>query len=249
MTLWRLEWLRLTRTRRLLVLISVFGFFGFIGPLTARYLSTIIDRFGGDQIQVVASDAVPADGIAQFAGNVYPIGLLVAVVVAAGALTLDALPEMTIFLRTRVASTTWLVIPRFTVTAIATAASYLLGVGIAWYETTVLLGSPPVGSLLVGALLGILYFTFAVAVVAVVATRLGSVVGTVLASVVVLLALPIIGIAEAVGRWLPSHLVTAQVDLIKDGAADSYLGAVAVTLVATVLLLAGAVRQVAAREL
>ena len=152
MNLWRLEWLRLTRTRRLIALIGTYAFFGFVGPLTARYLSAIIDRFGGGDIQVVVPDPIPVDGIVQFTGNIYPIGLLVAVIVAAGALTPRALPEMAIFLRTRVTSAARLVIPRFTVVFAAAAAAYVIGIGIAWYETAVLLGALPAGGLLLGSL-------------------------------------------------------------------------------------------------
>ncbi len=34
MSLWRLEWLRLIRTRRFLVLAGVFVFFGIVGPVS-----------------------------------------------------------------------------------------------------------------------------------------------------------------------------------------------------------------------
>ena len=50
MTLLRLEWLRLVRTRRLLALTGVYLFFGIAGPLTARYLGEIVERFGGDGV-------------------------------------------------------------------------------------------------------------------------------------------------------------------------------------------------------
>ncbi|MCJ7725316.1 MAG: hypothetical protein MUP76_02860, partial [Acidimicrobiia bacterium] len=238
MTLWRLEWLRLTRTRRLIALAGVYVFFGFVGPLTARYLPEILDRFGSGDFQVIVPDPVPADGIVQFSANVTQIGLLVAVVVAAGALTMDALPEMAIFLHTRVASPGVLVIPRLVVAAAAVTVCYLLGVGIAWYETAVLLGGIPVGGLLVGVLFSILYLVFAVAVTAAVGSGSGSVLSTVLTTVVVLLVLPLAGIVDAVGRWLPSHLVGAQVGLVTDGSGSDYLGAA----VGTALVIAWLVR-------
>jgi len=249
MNLWRLELLRLVRTRRAVALAAVYVFFGFVGPLTARYLVEIIDRFGGDQMTVIVPEAVPADGIAQFISNAQQIGLLVAVVVAAGALTLDALPEMSIFLRTRVSSAGRLVIPRYVVSAASTAAAFVLGAAIAWYETAVLIGGLPVGGMLLGTLLGILYLAFAVAVVAALGSRLGGVLGTVAATLVVLLVLPIAGIADAVGRWLPSHLVGAQVDLVKGGSAGDYLGAAFVTILAIAVLLTAAVRWAESREL
>ena len=248
MNLWRLEWLRLTRTRRLIALIGTYAFFGFVGPLTARYLSAIIDRFGGGDIQVVVPDPIPVDGIVQFTGNIYPIGLLVAVIFAAGALTPRALPEMAIFLRTRVTSAVRLVIPRFTVVFAAAAAAYVIGIGIAWYETAVLLGALPAGGLLLGAMLGIFYLAFAVAVVAVIGSSLESVLGTVMGSLLILLLLPIAGIVDAVGRWLPSHLVGAQVDLVMDGAVGDYLGSTLVTVILTGLLLTAAVHRAGAGE-
>jgi len=249
MTLWRLELLRLIRTRWAIALAAVYVFFGFVGPLTARYLAEIIDRFGGDEMTVIVPEAVPADGIVQFSSNAQQIGLLVAVVVAAGALTLDALPEMSIFLRTRVPSAARLVIPRYVVSAASISAAYVVGAAIAWYETAVLLGGLPVGGMLLGTLLGILYLAFAVAVAAALGSRLGGVVGTVVTTLLVLLVLPIAGIADAVGRWLPSHLVGAQVDLVKGGSAADYLGTTLVTIVAIAILLTAAVRWAESREL
>ena len=249
MNLWRLEWLRLVRTRRALILLATYVFFGFIGPLTARYLAEILDRFGGDDLTVIIPDAVPADGIAQFASSAQQIGMLIAVVVAAGALTLEAIPEMSIFLRTRTSAASRLVIPRYAMSAVFVAAAYLVGLGVAWYETAVLIGPLPIPGMLGGALLGVVYLGFAIAVAAAFGSRVGGVLGTVVATLLVLLLLPIIGIADAVGRWLPSHLVGAQVDLLGDGAFTDFLGALAVTVAASALLLLTAIRGVGSREL
>ena len=38
-TLWRLEWLRMTRSARGLTLVAVYEFFGLAGPLLAKYLA------------------------------------------------------------------------------------------------------------------------------------------------------------------------------------------------------------------
>jgi len=249
MTLWRLELLRLIRTRRAVALTAVYVFFGLAGPLTARYLAEIIDRFGGGELTVIVPEAVPADGIIQFASNAQQIGLLVAVVVAAGALTLDAMPEMSIFLRTRVPSADRLVIPRYVASAAAIATAYVVGLAIAWYETAVLLGGLPVRGMLLGAGLGILYLAFAVAVAAAFGSRLGSVVGTVAATLLVLLVLPIAGIADEIGRWLPSHLVGAQVDLVKGGSAADYVGTTLITIMVIAVLLTAAIRWAGSREL
>jgi hypothetical protein len=40
LTAWRLEWLRLVRTPRLLTLMAVYGFFGLLGPVLAPACSS-----------------------------------------------------------------------------------------------------------------------------------------------------------------------------------------------------------------
>ena len=81
MTLWRLEWLRLIRTKRWIALVGVFVFFGLLGPLTARYLGEIIDFAGGELegATIEFPPPVPADGMTQFVSNAMQIGTLEAV--------------------------------------------------------------------------------------------------------------------------------------------------------------------------
>jgi ABC-2 type transport system permease protein len=63
MTLLRLEILRVVRTRRWMLVVGVYAFFGLAGPLLARYLNEILERFGGDEIIVAGHDPQPIDGI------------------------------------------------------------------------------------------------------------------------------------------------------------------------------------------
>jgi ABC-2 type transport system permease protein len=44
MTSCKLEWLRMTRTPRAIVLGGVYLFFGLLGPVTAKYLQDIVNR-------------------------------------------------------------------------------------------------------------------------------------------------------------------------------------------------------------
>jgi ABC-2 type transport system permease protein len=134
MTLWKLEVLRLVRTRRVVALLGVYVLFGLFGPLAARYLSEILDLAGGDLegATIVLPDPVPADGMIQYVSNASQIGTLVAVVVAAGSLAFDAIPEMGIFLRTRVPRVVTILTPRLVVVAVATVAAFTLGSLMAW---------------------------------------------------------------------------------------------------------------------
>jgi ABC-2 type transport system permease protein len=252
MTLWRLEWIRLARTKRWIALVGVYVFFGLLGPLTARYLAEIVNFAGGELegATIVLPPPVPADGMAQFVSNALQLGTLVSVVVAAGALAFDAIPEMGVFLRTRVPDVRTILTPRVAVTVIAVVGSFVLGGLAAWYETWALIGGLSAGDVVAGLGFGSLFLVFVVALVAAVAGRASSVLGTVMISIVILLVLPIFGIADAVGRWLPSHLGGALAAL-PAGSADigDYLPATAVTIVATAGLFLLAIRFAESREL
>ena len=248
MTLWRLEWLRLLRTRRWIALVGIYVFFGLVGPLSARYLGEIVERFGGG-VEVSFPPPVPADGMIQYVSNVSQLGLLVAVVIAAGSLAFDAKPEMGVFLRTRVPGVWEILVPRLTVSFLAIGGSFALGALAAWYETVVLIGRLPVGGTLAGIGYGLLYLALVVAVVAAAGSRAKSILGAVLVTIVVLLVMPIVAIVEAIGEWLPSHLVGALAGIPGGTAINEYLPAAAVTVVLIGLSLWLAVRWSAAREL
>lgn len=252
MSLWRLEWLRLVRTKRWIALLGVYLFFGFIGPITARYLAEILSLAGGELEGAVIElpPPVPADGMAQFVSNAMQVGTLVSVAVAAGALAFDAIPEMGVFLRSRVDDVRAILTPRFIVTTAAVTLSFLAGAVAAWFETTVLIGALDASAVIAGAALGMLYLVFVVAMVSAVASRAQSILGTVMVSIVILLVLPLIGVIGPIGRWLPSHLAGALAALPAGSAeVTDYAGAAIVTVVASLGLLWLALRLARQREL
>jgi ABC-2 type transport system permease protein len=248
MSIWRLEWLRVVRTRRLLVLVGVYVFFGLTGPITARYLSAILGRLGTEGVQIQFPDPVPADGISQFAGNAAQIGLLVVVLVAAAALAIDARREMAVFLRTR-AAVRDIVLPAYTVNAGAAILALVAGTLAAWYETVVLLGALDPTAVVLGIGYGALFLAFAVALTALVAGLVRSVLATAGVTLVALLGAALLGSLTPLGRWLPTHLVGALDGLVRGGQATDYLAAAATTLGLTAAALAGAVALLGRREL
>ena len=190
----------------------------------------------------------PADGMVQFVSNAAQIGTLVVVIVAAGALAFDAIPEMGVFLRTRVNPAWKILVPRVVVSFLAAAGAFLLGTGVAWYETWALIGAPTTAPVLAGAALGVVFLAFVVALTAAVAQRMRSVLGTVMTSLVVLIAMPLIGLAPAIARWLPTSLANALADLPSGGTMNDYWPAVGVSVVATMLLVWAAFALAGRRE-
>ena len=250
MNLWRLELLRLVRTRRLLAIFGVYVFFGLSGPLTARYLGAILNRVGTTEgARIELPPPVPADGIAQFVSNAAQLGLLVVVLVASSALAFDARREMAAFLRTRVDSIVSIVGPAFTLNAAAAVAGFVAGSLAAWYETAVLLGAPPAGRLLAGIGYGALFLVFAVAVVAAVAASVRGVLGTAGIALAILLVLALVGNIGALGRWLPTNLAGAMVALLRGGSPTDALPTAGMTVALTAALLWYAVTVGGRREL
>ena len=140
--------------------------------------------------------------------------------------------------------------PRIVLSSVFVVAAFVAGALAAWYETWVLLGALDVGAVLIGIVLGALFLLFVIAVVAVAAGRANSVLGTVMSSIVVLLVMPLLGLAEAIGRWLPTHLGGALGALTSGelGPGD-YVPAASVTVAAIAVLLWAAVRLAERREL
>ena len=247
MSIWRLEWLRLFRTRRWIGLAAPYVLFGFLGPILTRYQEAIFRHVGGG-ITVIVPPPSAGQAIGSYVDNAGQIGLLVAIVVAAGSLGFDAHPEWAAFLRTRV-SVGSLVMPKFTVNVIAVAAAFMLGMLAAWYETVVLIGHVDPPALLAGIAYGWIYLAFSVAVVALCAGVARSVVGIAAIALSVLIALPILGQVGALASWLPSALVGAPVRLVEGASETSFLRAAGVGAVATVAALWAAGRLLARREI
>jgi len=248
MNLWRLEWLRLVRTRSWIALGAVFVFFGLLGPLSARYMEQILQRFAGDVV-VMLPPPTPASGLEQYLSNVLQIGLLVVLAVAAGALAFDQPSERAAFYRSRVRRVWTLLAPRYAVVTLAAIGAFVLGTLAAWYETVVLLGALPVGAMLLGTLLTSLYLAFAVAVVAAASSFARTPLAIVPFAAGVLIVIPLLGLVGALRDWLPSMLLGSLVGLVVGVPPVEYLRPAVVTLAATVALLWFATTRLQRREL
>lgn len=249
MTLARLEWLRLRRTWRGPALLVSFLFFGLLGPLTARYIGEILDRFGGSDIQVIVPDPQPADGLVQYLGNVHQIGLLIVIIVTASGLAIDSSPDVSAFFRTRVSSVARLVLTRAGFYIAAGSLAFIAGALAAWYETAVLLGALPAGKMIGGLLLSGGYYAFVVAVVALAAGIARSTLAvSALAFGAAIIEQLLWGLLPPLERWLPARLAFALSDLAEGASLSDYLPALASTAALTALLLATAIRLLQRRE-
>ena len=169
--------------------------------------------------------------------------------VAASALAFDARREMAVFLRTRVDSVRAILLPAFTVNALAATSALIIGSLAAWYETAVLLGGLPAVPMLVGIAYGALFLVFAVATVAAVAAVVRGVLAAAGIALTVLLVLAILGSFGSLGHWLPTSLAGAMAALVRDTSPADYLPAAGITAVLAVALVWFAISMGSRREL
>lgn len=247
MSVWRLEWLRLVRTRRLVILAGVFVLFGASAAPLTRYTAELVTQLSTIQVTMPAPTA--AQGISQYTSQAQQIGLLVFVFIVAGAVTIDARRESAIFLRTRVPRLARLLVPKYLVSAVAGMVAFDAGLLLAWYGTVVLLGAPAAAGMVAGMVISDVYLAFVAAVVLLAASLTTSTVVAAIAGVAGALALGVIGTWRPLGEWLPSHLLGALPDLAAGGSVGGYGRSLTVTVVATVALVAASVHLAARREL
>lgn len=248
MTLWRLEWLRLIRTHRLIALVAVYLFFGFTSPALARYMGEIVGWFGSG-VQIVAPPPTAIDGFVSFSSNVNQIGLLVFALVVSSAVAVDSQREMAVFLRTRVGSYRALLLPKYVVAVSAGIAAYLAGVVACFYGSTILLGTVDALGVAEGTFIGAVFLAFVGALAAAVGARLHSAVTTAVTTLAIVLGLGVLSVFRPVGEWLPSHLLGALTTLGAGGDLASFARAVTVTVLAIAALLGLAIRWGSRREL
>jgi ABC-2 type transport system permease protein len=247
-TVWGLERIRLLRTLRGVGLLASFLVFGIGMPILTRYQDAIFRNLGGD-VQVIVPPATPPQAIAAYLQNAMQIGLLVAVLVAAGSLAFDARPEWGAFLRTRCPDLGGLVVPKVAVHAAATAVCYAAGLAAAWVGTGALIGSVRPAALLAGGAFGAVYLAFAIAVVACAAGVARSVIGAAGLALGVLVLLPVLAQVPALEPWLPSTLVGAPTAIANGDAIGDFLPAAFVAIGSGALLVWGSIRLLARREI
>jgi ABC-2 type transport system permease protein len=204
---WRVEWLRVWRTKRLVGLLFVYAFFGFADPLLARYMAKIIgSATNSSQIRITVAEPVPADGMVGYMGSAMQIGLLVGLAMLVSACAIDASYPLAIFYRTRRRDLWTLLVPRVTVSLATMTFGFALGMAAAWYETAVLIGTPSFAGTMRLLAAGFCY-QLAFGGVAFLLTAILRSVGTTTAiAIVLVLVSSVLTTWPSVARWSPVGL-------------------------------------------
>ncbi len=251
-TLYRLEALRLLRTHTLLLLVLAFTASGAVGPLLAYYMEDLL-RLADPEGELAAMDLrlptmTAGDALGSHIELIAPLGVLLVVLVAAMALTVDSSPGRAVFYRSRVPGTARLILPRVVLPALAAVLAHLVGALVAWAFTAMFFGGPPLPATMFGALLGGLYMVFVVAVVALASSLVRNALAVVGVAVLVLVLCAGVGSLPLLSEWAPGALLQGVVLPAVGASLGDLLPAIATTVVLTVGALVLALNRSAARE-
>ncbi len=222
MNIWKLELLRLIRTQRFVVLLAFFILFGFIGPLTAKYLPQILGSSISGGVKVLIPNPTPLDGISQYLKNALQLGIVVVVIVSAYSLAIDAKAGISIFYRTRIIQPLTLLLPRFIVITIAVLIAFIIGTLTATYETVTLLGSVLAKDISIGTFYICLYWIFCISVVLLATSLVRGLLASVGLSLGILIFLPILESFSAIKQWTPTILSESMTSLLAHQQTASY---------------------------
>lgn len=207
MTPWRLELLRLWRTRRLIALLAAYLVLGLGIPILTHDLPSLLKSSSGP-IKVIVPPPKPADALTSFASNASSLGTLVLVIVAAASVAFDARPALAAFYRSRIRRTWMLIGPRCLAVVVAAVFSLLLALLCVWYETGVLIGPLRFQALAAGFGIDVLWICFCVSVVAFWAGIARGVMPVIGATLATLLTLVFLSGIHSVSPWLPTGIAS-----------------------------------------
>ncbi len=235
MNRWKLEWLRLVRTKRWLAILGVFVLLGILAPVTAYFLPRLVPATTGS-IRIEVLPPHPYDGIAYYVDNALALGVFVAIIAAVSPFTVDAHRGLSLFYRSRVPNAGKLIIPKYLVVLAATLVSFVVGLILCWGETSLLLGHIALGRVLLGSILSCTYIAFALALSLALSSLLRAVLPALGFTVAFLLVIPFLGASSLAARWIPSNLVGSVGTIAAGGGFSSYGPAAGMTVSATVIL-------------
>jgi ABC-2 type transport system permease protein len=246
--LWRLEWLRLVRTRRWVLLAVVYPGVGAVGPVFAKHRDEILKALRIDGVP--PSGGMRADsGMAVYAYGATQVGILVALALMASALAVDHRPGLAAFHRTRLRRPRDLVLPRFVVTTAAVSVAYLLGTLIAWAQVHWMFGPLPARSVLYGAGFGMAWLVTALSATAATAALLRRPVAIFGGALVAMVVMPLASLWRPLRHWLPNELNSAPVELLRGHTPGEYGDNLAVALSLSAGLVSFAVWRIGRREM
>lgn len=148
------------RTMRLVVVVAVFAIMGLVSPVVARYTREIVEAVGGGQFGGMIPDPTVADAVIQLTKNVGQFGVVIAILLAMGAVATEKERGTAAFILTKpVSRTAFIAAKAGAITGLLAAAVVIAGI-LAWTYTAILFEALPMAGYAVA--IGLVWLSLAV---------------------------------------------------------------------------------------
>lgn len=208
------EFTEYIRTYKLFILLIVFVIFGFLSPITAKYLPQIFDMAGLDADAMGLGDPTAVDSFAQIFKNVGQMGLLVVVIIYSGIMANEFSKGTLINMLTKGLKRSTVILSKTFSSVLCWTVAYLLSLGISYGYTALYFdveGYPHVFAAFFGLWL---YGVLLLVLVILGGTLFKNVVGSLLLTGGVAVVLTLINLVPSFQKYNPASLATDGLALI-----------------------------------
>jgi ABC-2 type transport system permease protein len=225
------------RTNRLLIVTGVFLFFGLSTPLLIKYLPELLKLAGTGDMTIEIPPPTAVQAMAEYASTMIQFGVLVAVLIAMGAVAKERESGTAALVLSKPISYTAFIAAKFKALGITALTAIFLG-GLACWGYTYLLfqGAPAAGFFYQNALL-LLYLLLTLALTIFFSSLFRSQLAAGALGLVSVIGFTLVSSLPWVGDYLPGALVSWGNHLLAGEPGGVAWGAVGVTLAMVVLSL------------
>lgn len=231
------ELLESVKTYKILIMLSVFLFFGLMSPLAAKYMPEIANSFLPENFIVELSAPVALDSWAQFFKNMSQIGLIVLVITFCNTMANEFTRGTLVNLLTKGLSRKSVVLSKFTAAAIIWTISYFLAFIVAYVYTQYFWRHDFMLVPLLFAVLCLWFFgILLLAVVVSGGAMFNTIHGTLLFTITFILLITLVGAFPELQKYTPVALIMDNLLIMQSEVpASDYFGAIIVSICLSIL--------------
>lgn len=219
------------RTFRLLIVCSVFVFFGITTPLLLQYMPEIL-KLSGQQIPIEIPAPTAAQSLSEYAGTIGQLGILIAVLVAMGSIANEVRRSTAVMVLSKPVSYAAFVNAKFIAMSLTFLISLALASVFCFAYTSFLIGNASVLSFVGMNLLLGLFLMFCLSLTILFSTVFKSSVAAGGLSIGILIAQALLASLPGIGDYFPGKLLPWGTYLL-EARGINYWWALGITIIST----------------
>ncbi len=232
------EFLEAVRTRKLLIMFSIFLMIGFMNPLIAKVTPALLEKFMPEGMVIEIADPTAFDSWTQFYSNVIQIGLISLVLVFSGLITNEYNKDTLINVLTKGLNRKNVILSKFTAASVIWTGAYILCFLVTWLYTTVLWSEDSLNNLIQAALYLWVYGIFLITLIILGNSLFKSSIGTLLFVGGLVIIQFLINIITPIQKFNPIMLASDNLNLIAGNLNNSYfVWSLSITLILIITIL------------